>query len=309
MRNKYIRFFVSSTFADMKKERDLLREVLDKLANEYSQQGWQIEAIDLRWGISEEAGLDNKTMQICLSELKRCQELSPKPNFIVLLGNRYGWIPLPEMVSPEDANLIKYNSNIKKEKKKLFDDWYKLDSNVMPSGMYVLQRRTGRFIDKEVWEKEVESPLSDVFYEVVCGSQIIKRSFWGKCLSKVFPKGTHFASNLLYGLSATALEIQHGALSVDDAKKHVIAYFREISDLKNLSSSIQTEYSETGRNYQNNIEKLSNSRRRNRLNCRRQSFLSVEFCHGLTTNLRSCSSFLRMTPSFLYGLSRKCDRV
>ena len=257
MRNKYIRFFVSSTFDDMKKERDLLQCIIDDLAEEYAQKGWQIEAVDLRWGISEEAGLDNKTMQICLSELKHCQELSPKPNFIVLLGNRYGWIPLPEMISPEDANLINYNFNIKKDKKELFNAWYKLDSNVMPNGMYVLQRRTGRFIDKDVWEKEVECPLSDVFYEVVCGSQILKRSFLGKCMSKLFPRGIHYASNLLYGLSATELEIQQGALSVNDAKEHVIAYFREISDLQSLSSGIQKKFAETGRYYIDNIEKLS----------------------------------------------------
>ena len=74
MRKKYIRFFISSTFDDMKEERNLLQEVLNKLAKEYSQQEWQIEAVDLRWGISEEAGLDNKTMQICKEELERCQQ-------------------------------------------------------------------------------------------------------------------------------------------------------------------------------------------------------------------------------------------
>ena len=50
MRKKYIRFFISSTFDDMKKERNLLQEVLNKLAKEYSQQEWQIEAVDLRLG-------------------------------------------------------------------------------------------------------------------------------------------------------------------------------------------------------------------------------------------------------------------
>lgn len=257
MRNKYIRFFISSTFSDMEKERNLLQQVLDKLANEYSQQGWQIEAVDLRWGISDEAGLDNKTMQICLSELKRCQELSPKPNFIVLLGNRYGWIPLPENIFPKDANLIKYNFSITKKEKDLFDTWYKLDKNVIPNGMYILQRRTGRFIEKEVWQKEVEGPLSDVFYKVVYGSQIIKRSIFGKLAAKLFRRRAHCASNLFFGLSATELEIQHGALSVDDAKEHVVAYFRDILDLENLSSDNQEKYGETGRYYLDNLEKLS----------------------------------------------------
>ena len=42
--------------------------------------------IDLRWGISEEASLDQRTMSICLSELRRCQRISPRPNFNLLLG-------------------------------------------------------------------------------------------------------------------------------------------------------------------------------------------------------------------------------
>ncbi len=35
-------------------------------------QGRRFQAIDLRWGISEEAELDQRTMQICLSEIEPC---------------------------------------------------------------------------------------------------------------------------------------------------------------------------------------------------------------------------------------------
>jgi hypothetical protein len=37
-------------------------------------------------------------MRICLRELERCQEGGPKPNFLILLGDRYGWRPLPEVI-------------------------------------------------------------------------------------------------------------------------------------------------------------------------------------------------------------------
>lgn len=252
MRNRYIRFFVSSTFADMKKERNLLQEVIDMLANEYKQKEWQIEAVDLRWGISEEAGLENKTMQICKTELERCQELSPKPNFIVLLGNRYGWIPLPEVVSPKDVKLIMYNPSVKKTSKDLFYQWYKLDKNALPDGEYVLQGRTGKFVDKEIWEKEVVSPLSELFSIVVDGSQIIQNSF----LKKLFPKRTHWISRSLYGLSATELEIQKGALSVDDAQDHVLAYIRDIKDISKLPNELSEIYTETGWDAKENTQKL-----------------------------------------------------
>ena len=42
---------------------------------EYCQQhGARFQAIDLRWGVSQEAALDQQTMNICIQELRRCQE-------------------------------------------------------------------------------------------------------------------------------------------------------------------------------------------------------------------------------------------
>jgi hypothetical protein len=40
-----------------------------------------------------EAALDHRPMQICFEELRRSQQISPQPNFLILLGNRYGWRP------------------------------------------------------------------------------------------------------------------------------------------------------------------------------------------------------------------------
>jgi hypothetical protein len=37
-------------------------------------------------------------MRICFDELRRAQEISPQPNFLILLGNRQGWRPLPEEI-------------------------------------------------------------------------------------------------------------------------------------------------------------------------------------------------------------------
>lgn len=89
-----IRVFVSSTFTDLKKERNALQEqVFPKLEQLCVQNGFQFQAIDLRWGVSSEAGLDHRTMRICFDELRRAQEISPEPNFLILLGHRYGWVP------------------------------------------------------------------------------------------------------------------------------------------------------------------------------------------------------------------------
>lgn len=198
MRHRYIRFFVSSTFADMTRERNLLQRLFDKLSAEYARRKWQLELIDLRWGISQEAGLDNKTMRICKDEIARCQLLSPRPNFIILLGNRYGWTPLPETIRPEDVSGLKMGA----EEEKLFNRWYRFDANALPHGEYVLQRRTPPYNDALKWFDDVEYPLSKIF--------------------------TRATSTQLFGLSATEQEIQIGALQVDDANRHVVAYMRDL---------------------------------------------------------------------------------
>lgn len=184
----------------MELERNLLQQVFDNLIAKYEKLGWQLEMVDLRWGISKEAGLDNKTMLICKEELARCQQMSPKPNFIILLGERYGWIPLPEIISFEDVQKLK----IRKNERSLFDKWYSLDLNALPCGEYILNRRMGEYVDDDVWHKSVEKPLSAMF------------------LRNKVP---------YYGSSATEQEIELGALKVEDASDHVIAFFRELRNV------------------------------------------------------------------------------
>lgn len=91
-------FFLSSTFADMHFERDAVQEItlakVNAVAKEYGQ---VVSFRDLRWGIdtldldSEEGS--RKVLEVCLDEIDRC-----RPPFIVILGERYGWIPEPGLV-------------------------------------------------------------------------------------------------------------------------------------------------------------------------------------------------------------------
>jgi hypothetical protein len=66
------RLFVSSTFSDLKAERDALqRRVFPSLRKLCEQHGARFQAIDLRWGVSDEAALDQQTMNLCLREIRR----------------------------------------------------------------------------------------------------------------------------------------------------------------------------------------------------------------------------------------------
>lgn len=84
------RVFVSSTFEDLKAERDALeRHVFPRLRTHCEQHGARFQAIDLRWGVGNEAPIDQQTMEIFLREIRRCQATGVRPGFIVLLGDRY----------------------------------------------------------------------------------------------------------------------------------------------------------------------------------------------------------------------------
>ncbi len=127
------RIFVSSTFSDLKAERNALQAYVFPRLRELCAtkgKGARFQPIDLRWGVSDEASLDQQAMNICLSEVDRCQKISPRPNFIVLLGNRYGWMPPPAQI-PE----VEYQEILTKvngEDQAFLDEWYKKDTNALP---------------------------------------------------------------------------------------------------------------------------------------------------------------------------------
>lgn len=205
------RIFVSSTFSDLKAERNALQErVFPRLRELCAVHGCRFQAIDLRWGVSEEAALDQQTMNICLGEIARCQKTSPRPNFIVLLGNRYGWRPLPaEIPAMEFKQLLAEVPST--EDRMLLELWYQRDDNATPV-TYCLQPRTSQYEVYGFWEP-VERRLHWILE--IASTQL-----------SLFPD-----ERLKYHASATEQEIVAGAMRVADAIDHVFCYFREIEDL------------------------------------------------------------------------------
>jgi len=126
------RIFVSSTFSDLKAERNALQKyVFPRLRELCARHGCRFQAIDLRWGVREEAALDQQTMRICLEEIARCQRVTPRPNFIVLLGDRYGWRPLPFAIPADEFEVIEVRISDANDRA-LVHRWYKRDDNAVP---------------------------------------------------------------------------------------------------------------------------------------------------------------------------------
>lgn len=166
--------------------------VIDRYCRD--QGGFQFLPIDLRWGVNHEAQLDQKTLEVCLNEVKACKQY-PHPNFLVMLGERYGYAPLPYMIAESEFDAIAKNPTTSEERDLLFK-WYQLDSNQIPAS-YVLGQRKGKYEIFETWEAE-EKKL---------------RSFLQKAATTL-PLGANEKDK--YFLSATEQEVIQGICHYND---------------------------------------------------------------------------------------------
>jgi len=207
------RIFVSSTFSDLKAERNALQErVFPRLRALAAEHGCRFQAIDLRWGISDEASLDQQALSICLAEVERCQKITPRPNFVVLLGNRYGWRPPPSPVPAAEfeacLRVIDNPADVA-----LLRQWYLLDENAVPAELRLRPRERGsRYEQYENWQP-VEARLREVLAAAAGRLDL--------CDERRLP----------YFASATEQEIAAGALRAPGSPGHVHCFLRTIDGL------------------------------------------------------------------------------
>jgi tetratricopeptide (TPR) repeat protein len=104
-----IRIFISSTFRDLKDERDYLMNVtFPELIRITRERGITFTPIDLRWGIPNEDSIF-KVIQTCFAEIDRA-----RPHFIGIIGERYGYVPSEDKNARLNLDIIK-NEEIKKK--------------------------------------------------------------------------------------------------------------------------------------------------------------------------------------------------
>ena len=226
---KIFRVFFSSTFADFKEERNALqKKVFPRLKELCAVNGARFQPIDLRWGIPDEIALKQSTMQICLEEIKRCQDLTPRPNFLVFLGDRYGWTPTPAKIPKTEYEKISvYFSDTDKI---LIEEWYRLDENELCrlddgtiTSVYELQPRGKEYEDYKKWES-IEVNLRDVLLQAAQNVELSEKEL------------------LKYFASATHQEVVMGILEAQEADTHVHGFFRKLNGLsKDVNKDIYIE--------------------------------------------------------------------
>ena len=223
MKSNTFRLFISSTFSDFLTEREILNDEIYPLINDYCmKRGYDFQLVDLRWGVNQESSLRHDTVEICLNEVRRCRDLSPRPNFLIMVGERYGWVPLPSTIKQSLFEVLV--SNCKSTEKDLLQQWYLLDENASEPE-YCLSEREGEYIDENNWaatENEIRTILL----------QAAKRCNLDDDTLQSFTS------------SATEKEILEGLLSNSRTAENTLAFFREgypdkdqdlsqVDDLKN----------------------------------------------------------------------------
>ncbi|MGB8297549.1 MAG: DUF4062 domain-containing protein, partial [Polyangia bacterium] len=208
---------MSSTFSDLVEERRVLHHtVFPEMQKLCEAHNCLFQAVDLRWGVSDHAALDQQTMNICLGELRRCQTVSPRLNFLIILGDRYGWLPAPPQIDGAEFDALR--AAIPSGELPLVLDWYRRDTNAVPS-QYVLRPRR-------------QDVPAEYDYDSWCA---IERRLHMTLLRAVdllrWPGGD--PRRVKYGYSATHQEILHGALAQPDPG-HVLAFLRTIDNLEEL---------------------------------------------------------------------------
>ena len=204
------RLFVSSTFADTTVERNALQKhVFPQLQQLCAGRGARFHAIDLRWGVTEEAAFDQQTVNICLDEVRRCLATGRAPNFLILLGNRYGWLPPPPQIPASEFSRLLDRIDKASQRKRLLK-WYELDKNAVPAE-YRLKAREGKYREPTTWSRE-ETRLRQTL--VTAANRMRLPAARRRCFAD----------------SATAQEINVGVL--DPGNTRALCYFRRIPNIE-----------------------------------------------------------------------------
>eukprot|EP00111_Clytia_hemisphaerica_P016128 TCONS_00047711-protein len=224
---RIVRIFTSSTFTDTFNERNaLMVKVYPKLKEYCQSTGYDFQVVDMRWGVRDEATADHMTSELCMKELKLCQDISTGPSFVTFLSHKYGYRPFPpKIVATEFEAMFKVVEE--QSDKDLLQKWFLKDENIIPT-TYVLQPITDllpNYGNHNV-SKEERGKASGEWWAAFERMQVVFR----EAADKVFKGKPNIRWK--YFQSVTEDEIQRGILKSKDAKSQCHWFYRNIQDLR-----------------------------------------------------------------------------
>ncbi|XP_071108697.1 NACHT and WD repeat domain-containing protein 2-like [Haliotis cracherodii] len=228
--SKIVRIFTSSTFTDTTLERNTLMERVYPKLKEYCRErhGLEFQVVDMRWGVRDEATDDHMTTELCMQEIDNCQRLSMGPSFVVFLGQKYGYRPLPTHIPASEFLMLREVAKNVQSELELFDTWYKVDENSVPP-VYILQPISSiltNFNNKR--HPRLQEQDQSTWWETFSKLQrIIRKAAQVLFITKKIDREQMHN----YFMSVTEREIERGILKARDVEEHCLAYVRDISNI------------------------------------------------------------------------------
>ncbi|KAH3895797.1 hypothetical protein DPMN_019963 [Dreissena polymorpha] len=187
-----------------------------------------LNVVDMRWGVRDEATDDHMGTELCLKELRLCQQLSTGPSFVSLLSHKYGYIAFPRVIAADEFEPLMTQVE-DPETVRLFHKWYTRDDNAVPPAYiltsisthipeYISKDKGMQKGAKEQWTKESEQ-MQDALESAA---------------TRVFDQ----EKARKYIISVTETEVEEGLLKAEDfIARQAIWLRRNIEDIDRQESS------------------------------------------------------------------------
>ncbi|XP_064648000.1 NACHT and WD repeat domain-containing protein 2-like [Lineus longissimus] len=262
---KVVRIFTSSTFTDTTLERNSLMEDVYPRLKEFCREkyGLEFQVVDMRWGVRDEATDDHMTTDLCMQEIDTCQRLSMGPNFVVFLGQKYGYRPMPATILATEFDMICEVAKNAPSELELLKTWYQKDENIIPA-IYVLQPVSSILTNynnkRHVRLQEADQNLWWETMGKIC--RILRKCAYALHLTKKLDKQQLHN----YFMSVTEREVERGVLQQENNVDHCIAFVRYISNVNVTALKFASRFMDfSGRNLDDEASKFLKSLRDERL--------------------------------------------
>ncbi|XP_066285694.1 NACHT domain- and WD repeat-containing protein 1-like [Branchiostoma lanceolatum] len=231
-KSNIVRIFMSSTFSDMAKERNiLLQKAYPELREFCQKQGLDFQVMDMRWGVRDEVVADHMTCALCLMEIDTCKRLSVGPNFVAFLGNRYGYRPIPAKIDADELDILLKKASDLDMDTSVIKEWYLKDDNAVPA-VCLLQPITSKFkyyTDMESANESLRQKDKEGWHQVTVQLETILRT----AVKAAHKEGlvTEEAQHK-YIKSVTEIEIKRGIMESTDANQRAAIFMRNLHNIE-----------------------------------------------------------------------------
>ena len=163
---------------------------------------------------------DHRIVNICMEEIKRCQEKSLAIAFIALLGDKYGWRPLPPSVEADEFEALLQLTD--QSDRELITRWYLRDDNSVPP-CYSLQPISTQF--------PIHSANKDEMSKAWAEWGKVEKRIRSYLRSAAKTAGLKEEAKQKYVVSLTQLEVEKGVVTDPEASQRSLVIDRRFDSI------------------------------------------------------------------------------